>query len=68
MTHYQCLLVNASRINFQAPTALNPGILLLDPDLAEPLHDYLDILTHILGTRLDLQEIPLMDTNNMVHE
>ena len=36
LTHYQSLLLNPTRILFQAPTALNPATLLPNPDGDHP--------------------------------
>jgi hypothetical protein len=59
MTHYWSLLLNPPIITFQALTALNRATILPDPDLKGLLDDCSDILTHIQGTRPDLQDTPL---------
>lgn len=63
MTHYWSLLLNPPIITFQALTALNRATILPDPDLKGLLDDCSDILTHIQGTRPDLQDTPLIDTH-----
>lgn len=62
MTHYQNLLLNSTRISFQTPTTLNPAILLHDPDFKTLLQDCMEILAQVHGTQVDLQDVPLLDT------
>ncbi|XP_022351546.1 uncharacterized protein LOC111142568 [Enhydra lutris kenyoni] len=60
LTYYQGLLLDAPRIIFAEPTALNPAILLPTPDLEAPLHDC-QIMTEITQVRPDLQDTALPD-------
>lgn len=61
MTHYQALLLNPSRITFQAPTALHPATILPDPDLETPIHDCAEILAQAHCVRPDLRDTLLTD-------
>lgn len=61
MTHYQALLHNPARIVFQVPTALNPAMFLLDPDLEAQLHDCSGILAQTHCTCRDLKDTPFPD-------
>ncbi|KAF6390301.1 hypothetical protein mRhiFer1_007875 [Rhinolophus ferrumequinum] len=56
LTHYQGLLLDAPRIIFAEPTALNPATLLPTPDLRAPLHDCQEIMAEVTQVRLDLQD------------
>ncbi|KAF6288374.1 hypothetical protein mRhiFer1_009109 [Rhinolophus ferrumequinum] len=47
LTHYQGLLLDAPRIIFAEPTALNPATLLPTPDLGAPLHDCQEIMAEV---------------------
>lgn len=53
---------NPARITFQFPAALNPTMLLSDPDLDPPLHDCLRIPAQAHCIRPDLQDTTLPDT------
>lgn len=64
MTHYQTLLLNPARIVFQAPTALNPATLLLDPDLEDLFHSCTGRLPRVHGIQPDLLDRPLPDTKD----
>ncbi|XP_029778843.1 uncharacterized protein LOC115278501 [Suricata suricatta] len=59
MVHYQGLLLNPTRIIYTPSRTLNPASLLPDPDLSSPLHDCVDILAQVHGTREDLRDQPL---------
>lgn len=62
MSHYQSLLLNPPRVRFHPSAALNPAILLPDPDLDATLHDYCaGIQEQIHGFRKDLTDRPLPD-------
>ena len=62
MTHYQTLLLNSDRVTFMSPVALNPAILLPDPDLDPSAHDCQQILAEDQGWRKDLSvDQPLPD-------
>lgn len=59
LTHYQALLLKPPRIQFTSSnSALHPTALLPDPDLDQPLHDSVDILSHLHGIRQDLPRHP----------
>lgn len=59
LTHDQALLLTHPGSNTPTAVPLNPVILLPDPNLDQPLHDCLDILSHFRGIRPDLKGIPL---------
>ncbi|XP_055251906.1 uncharacterized protein LOC129536809 [Moschus berezovskii] len=59
LTHYQGLLLDAPRITFAEPAALNPATLLPTPDLEAPLHDCQEIMAEIAQVRPDLQDATL---------
>ncbi|KAF6390266.1 hypothetical protein mRhiFer1_007841 [Rhinolophus ferrumequinum] len=59
LTHYQGLLLDASRIIFAEPTALNPATLLPTPDLEAPLHDCQEIMAEVTQVFPDLQDAAL---------
>nr|XP_020143214.1 uncharacterized protein LOC105865222 isoform X2 [Microcebus murinus] len=59
LTHYQGLLLDAPRIEFRAPTALNPATLLPIPNSAAPEHDCLEILAETQMAQKDLKDRPL---------
>ncbi|XP_044932638.1 uncharacterized protein LOC106006529 [Mustela putorius furo] len=59
LTHYQGLLLDAPRIIFTEPTALNPATLLPTPDLEALLHDCQEIMTEITQVHPDLQDTAL---------
>lgn len=58
MTHYQTLLLDAERVTYGTPAALNPATLLPLPGPYEP-HDCEQILAEVQGTRPDLSDQPL---------
>ncbi|XP_029779157.1 uncharacterized protein LOC115278806 [Suricata suricatta] len=62
MVHYQGLLLNPTPIMYTPPRVLNPATLLPTPDLDTPLHDCVNILAQVHGTREDLRDQPLPDT------
>ena len=58
MTHYQSLLLDPEQVRFGPAVALNPAMLLLDPQEEIP-HDCQQILADVHGTREDLTDQPL---------
>ncbi|XP_040599337.1 uncharacterized protein LOC121139542 [Mesocricetus auratus] len=63
MTHYQSLLLDADRIRFGPAVALSPATLLPLPE-GPTSHDCLQILSEAHGTRVDLSDQPLKDTDH----
>ncbi|XP_075859645.1 uncharacterized protein LOC142871002 isoform X1 [Microcebus murinus] len=63
LTHYQGLLLDAPRIEFQAPATLNPATLLPVPESAAPEHDCLEILAETQMARRDLKDRPLPNSD-----
>jgi hypothetical protein len=59
LTHYQGLLLDASRILFSKPVSLNLATLLPNPDLEAPLHDCQEIIAEITQVCPDLQDLAL---------
>ena len=59
LTHYQGLLLDSPRITFADPVTLNPATLLPAPDLQQPIHNCMEILSEVFQIRADLQDTPL---------
>lgn len=55
LDHYQTLFLNPLGIQYTHSSATNSATLLLDPDLNQPFHDSLGILSHLQGIRPDLK-------------
>lgn len=62
IVQYQVLLLDPPRIQFLKTTALNPAMLLPDDDLAEPVHNCLEVLDSHL--RADLKDTPWPDPDS----
>ncbi|KAL6033551.1 hypothetical protein STEG23_027425, partial [Scotinomys teguina] len=62
MTHYQALLLNPDRVQFGPIVSLNPATLLPAPSTLEG-HDCLQILAEAHGTRPDLTDQPLPNSD-----
>ncbi|KAM7135463.1 uncharacterized protein WM277_015429 [Molossus nigricans] len=56
LTQYQVLLLNPPQVTFSKSTALNPATLLPDGNQGELLHDCHSLLDSIEGTRPDLKD------------